>query len=299
MSHNQSTQDGTQTDAPESDSDLRAELELLEEENRRLREQYVRARRASYQRTALGLGVVGAAAAVGALLVPTAQTVLFALAGIGLFAALLTYYLTPERFIAADVGERIYTALMENEAGVVRELGLTDDRLYVPHETETVRLFIPQHSAFKLPASGDLESTLVITDDKHERGVSFTPTGRTLFDEFERTISGPLGSTPNELSSQLTDALVNVFELVDTATAEVDGDGGRMTVAVTDSAYAVDDGVDHPVVSFLATGLAVGLQTPVQTEVTTTHEEDGDVDFRVTCRWDVEQTESNEDSNNE
>ncbi|SFK65041.1 hypothetical protein SAMN04487950_0385 [Halogranum rubrum] len=287
MSQQQPTQSdtGTETQTDLSAENLRDELQLLQAENSRLREQYVRARRTSYRRSALGLGAIGAVAAAGALLFPAAQTVLFALAGIGLFAGVLTYYLTPERFIAADVGERIYRALMRNETALIRELGLSDTRLYVSHETETARLFIPQHAEYDIPSADALMSTLVITENERERGVALTPTGQTLFNEFERTVSGPLGSTPSEVSTQLTDALVNVFELVDTATADVDREAGRATVAVTNSAYELDSGVDHPVGSFLAVGLAVGLETPIGTEVTHNPEDTTSADFRVTCRW--------------
>jgi hypothetical protein len=291
MSQQQPLQNGTGTDVETEETDLRAQLELLEEENRRLREQYVRARRASYRRSALGLGAVGGIAALGAVVFPTAQTVLFALAGIGIFAALLTYYLTPERFIAADVGERIYTALMDNETALVRELGLSETRLYVPHEAETVRLFVPQHAEYDLPADDELEATLVVTENDRERGLALTPTGQRLFAEFEQTVSGSLGSTPQDVSTQLTDALVNVFELVETATADVDRADGRMTVAVTGSAYDVADDVDHPVASFLAVGLAIGLETPIATDVSIEPSDDSDVDFRVTCRWDAASTQ--------
>lgn len=293
MSQQQPTQNGTETEPQDISAErLRDELQLLEAENSRLRDQYVRARRISYRRSALGLGAIGVVAAAGALLFPAAQTVLFSLAGIGLFAAVLTYYLTPERFIAADVGERIYRALMHNETALVRELGLSETRLYVSHETETARLFIPQHTEYDIPNDEALTSTLVITENERERGIALTPTGQTLFTEFERAVSGPTGSTPSEISTQLTDALVNVFELVDTATADVDREAGRVTVAVTNSAYELDRGVDHPVASFLAVGLAVGLETPIGTEVTRNSEDATSADFRVTCRWNREASES-------
>ncbi|SDM92342.1 hypothetical protein SAMN04487949_2860 [Halogranum gelatinilyticum] len=295
MSQQQPSPEDTQTDRSATDSDLRAELELLREENQRLRGQYVRARRTSYRQSALGLVSIGVVSAIGALLFPAAQTVLFALAGIGLFAGVLTYYLTPERFIAADVGERIYAALMTNETAIVRELGLSDTRVYIPHERQTARLFVPQHSQFDVPSEGDLESTFVVTENERERGLALRPTGRNLFEEFEQTLSGPLGTTPHELRDQLTDALVNVFEVVEATTTDLDAEDGRLTVAVTDSAYTFDDDVDHPVASFVAVGLATGLGTPIQTTVTTEPGNSDDVDFRVTCRWERDNSTSPRD----
>jgi len=52
-----------------------------------------------------------ALAAVGALAVPSAQSILLALVGIGLFGGVLALSLTPERYIAADTGRNVYAAL--------------------------------------------------------------------------------------------------------------------------------------------------------------------------------------------
>ncbi|MGA9402004.1 hypothetical protein [Haladaptatus sp.] len=53
-----------------------------------------------------GVADNGALVAVGGLLFPTSRTVLFALVGTGLFGAVLIYFLTPEQFVSAAVGER-------------------------------------------------------------------------------------------------------------------------------------------------------------------------------------------------
>jgi len=75
---------------------------------------------------------------------PDGREVLFALAAVGLFGGVLTYYLTPGTFVAADVGERIYAAMAANEAAIAGELGLSDDRIYVPAgEPVDARLYVP------------------------------------------------------------------------------------------------------------------------------------------------------------
>jgi len=101
------TSDGTDTDSRE---ELTVQIELLRERNRQLREEYLRSQQQTYRHSALGLlgvGLIGLAA--GAVFVE-ARTVLIALGATGVFAGVLTYFLTPERFIAASVSGGVYEA---------------------------------------------------------------------------------------------------------------------------------------------------------------------------------------------
>jgi hypothetical protein len=142
---------------------LEARLEVLREENERLRREYARARRSQYRQTAIGLGVLGTLAAVAAILFPEQSPILLALGGTGLFGAVLTYYLTPEQFVPATVGERIHRAHTANQAALIDDLGLQDDRLYVPTpERETMaRLFVPQRADHELPPADVLDHLLL------------------------------------------------------------------------------------------------------------------------------------------
>ena len=276
-----------QSDQESADGDieeLRARADLLKEENRRLRQQYAETRRSQYRRTALMLILVGAVALTGAFLFPAVRTVLVAIGSVGVFAGVLTYYLTPERFVAATVGERVYAAAAENGTAQVADLGLTDERVYIPADGET-RLFVPQHSDYDLPDTNDLDRPFVTTDADRTRGVTYAPSGSYLFEEFERTLAGPLAEEPGPLADQLADALVEGLELVDGARPDVDRDDGRVSVGVTGSTYGDVGRFDHPVVSFLAAGVATGLDAPV---VATVAEGDDRVDQIVTLRWDSE-----------
>lgn len=269
---------------PESEvEDLRVEVDLLEEENERLRDLYAATNRASYHRSALALAGLGVFAVAGAAVFPAVRTVLLALGAIGLFGGVLTYYLTPEQFVVADVSERIFDAVSTNEAALVADLGLSDDRVVLP--ADPVTLFIPQQSAAPLPKSNAIDGPMVATDDS--RGLALTPTGDRLLSEFERTLTGGLAATPAALTTQLTDALTEGFELVDRTAADLDGDDGRLTVELYGSVY--DDSFDTPPASLLAVGLAVGLETPVWVEQSPAN----DADFTVTCRWDPETVTSN------
>jgi len=262
---------------------LRAQLDLLQEENEQLRTEYTRARQSQYQRTALGLGGIGVLASLGGLLFPSAQTVLFALGGTGAFLAVLMYYLTPEQFLPASLGRTVYSALASNEAAIATELGLREERVYVPTDTDGVRLFVPQHAEYAIPDDEELTDVFVVTDDADPRGISLEPTGDGLADEFDRAVTGDSATEPGTIAEQASDALVEQFELLDSATPDVDPDGGRLTVAVSESAYGDIERFYHPVVSVLASITARQLSTPVTAEIETVPE--GNASYRITLTW--------------
>ncbi|WP_276302467.1 hypothetical protein [Halorussus lipolyticus] len=261
----ESSSDGTE-------ADLAAQLDLLAEENRRLRGEYVRARRTTHRRTALGMFAVGALAVVGAVVFPDARSVLFALGGTGLFAGVLTYYLTPEQFVAAETGERVYAAFATTGARLVAELGLQDDRVYAPAETDDdefagVRLFVPQRGDYAVPPPEKLDSVFVVADNEFERGVALPPSGGALYREFSSAMTARVADRPSPLGDQLADALVEGFELADSATADANPDEGRLVVELSGLVYGAADRFDHPAVSFLAVGLSAELGTPVTATV--------------------------------
>lgn len=283
MSETRSEEADAPTDGEsERIEDLHAQLDLLSSENERLRKEYSRARQASYRRTSLGLGAVGVGAVLSGLLFPAVRDVLFVLGAIGVFGAVLTRYLTPERFVAAETGERIYAAQAETLSDLTGQLGLNETYVYVPVEgPPPVRLYIPQHAEYSIPDEEALDRPLVIGERADERGASFVPTGATLFRAFERSLTGSLGSTPSTVVDQVADALVENFELARTAESSIDPDEGRATLVLTEAVYADTDTLDNPLGSLLAVGLAESLAVPVRLE--TNRSEEGLV---VTCRWD-------------
>jgi hypothetical protein len=261
------------------ESDLPARAELLAEENRRLREEYRRARRSEYRRTARAMAALGLIGLVTAAVFPALREVLVALAGTGGFGAVLLYYLTPERFVAAPVGERVYEARAATGAELVADLGLSDRRVYVPDDGD-VRLYVPQDPDAALPDSFD--GSFVVAEGA--RGLALTPTGAGLYREFESDLGTDPATDPPVLADQVADALTEGFELV--ATARPDAAEDRLSVAVADSAYGDVDRFDHPVPSFVATAVATALDRPVDVE--TEPVDDDRADVLVTCSWDVE-----------
>lgn len=257
---------------------LAARLDALAGENRRLRREYARARRQQYRRTAAGLALVGLLAVAAAVLVPTQRTVLLALGGTGAFGAVLTWTLTPERFVAAAVGERIHRAHASNQAALRTELGLQDDRIYVPADAEPARLFVPQQDSFEVPAA--LDTLLVVPEDPDGRGIALAPTGGPLYEWFAASIAGEPATDPADLAAQLADAAVEDLELAAAASVAVDREGDGVAVRVEDPVFGDLDATDHPVPSFLATGLAATVDRPVSVTVARTDDADAVLEFR-------------------
>jgi len=271
----------------ESDDEatLRAEIEVLREENRRLRAEYARARKSEYRRAALVLVGIGLLSGIGGILLTSAQTVLFALGGTGVFIGVLTYYLTPERLQPASVGQAIYRAMAQTQTSITAELGLAEERRYVPVDDggeQSVRLFVPQHATFDVPDNDALSDVFVLGENDRQRGLATYPTGETLFERFEETKSGSFDTDPESMATQLAGALVEQFEVLDAT--DVESASERVTVAISGSSYGPIDRFDHPVPSFLACGLARGLDRPVAVEIEP--REDGQGDALVVCRWD-------------
>lgn len=269
--------------APDDPEELRARAELLAAENRALRDAHARLRTARHRRSAAGLAALGVVAAAAALAFPGARDVLFALAATGLFAALLTVYLAPVRFVAADVGGAAYEAHADSVDAMAGELGLADARVYVPRDAaaDPARLFLPQHADYALPDGDALADPFVVTADPGARGLSLHPTGVPLVRELRSAVRGSLADEPGALADQLTEGVVEAFELAESAAADVEP--GRVTVAVSGAAFGDVERVDHPVASLLAVGLAVGLGEPVAVEVAPAP--DDRADHLVTCRW--------------
>lgn len=256
---------------------LQTRVAVLEAENRQLREEYARARQTTYRRTAVSLLVVGLLGIAGGVVFPDARTVLFALGGTGIFAGVLTYFITPERFISAEIGGRIFEAARADREATVDELGLRGEPVYVPGDE--VRLFVPRDADAPLPELLSDLDLFVVPEDPTTGGVAFHPTGVPLFEEFSDTMDQSLGTRPQSAAPVIADALVEVFELADSAESAVDTDTQRVTFEISGAGLGDPTAIDHPIASFLSVSLVEALAEPVEVTVT---EEDP---LTVTCRY--------------
>jgi len=254
-----------------------AELAVLRTENERLRDQFRQAKRTTYRRTMVAFLVVGLLSFGGALLFPDVRTVLVTLGGTGLFAAILTWFITPETFHAASVSEQIFDATANNGAAMVEELGLQETRLYVPVGERDARLYVPAHRNYTIPDEQALNSLFVVTGDQRERGVSLHPTGGSLYAEFETVTTA--ANDPEQFSAQLADAIVEQFGLARSVETTVIPADNEARFEITGSTCGSVQAFDQPIVSLLATGLARHVGEPVRVEVP-----DAD-DGIVRCVW--------------
>lgn len=266
-------------DAPSGPEDLRARLAVRTAENRRLHRALARADRSRYRRTAAGMALLGILALAGAAVLPAERSVLLALAGTGLFAAVLTWTLTPERFLPASVGERVHAAHAANQDALCAELGLQDERVYVPTSSAPATLFVPQCPDFELP--DDLDHLLVVTEEPTARGIALETTGSRLYEAFRRSLAGDPATDAGPLAAQLADAVVETFELADGASVARDREGAAVAVRVEEPAFGDLDAVDHPIVSVVATGLAAELDRPVTASVAAGESTDAVLEFRL------------------
>lgn len=284
------TDDDTREALVEEANALRARVRRLEEENDRLREQYAGVRESRYARTALGLAGVGVVFGLAGLVVTSAQEILFAVAATGLFGAVLTRYLTPERFVPHDVSEGLFAVFAENEAALASQLGLSTTRVYLTTDRGP-RLFVPEVDAYDRSLLDDPEAfddPLVVSDSAARSGLALRPSADPLLHSLDA--DHEFGSTPTDAAETLAEAVTEVFELATHVESTTDPDENRLVFEVTDSLFGSPTRFDHPVVSLLGVGLASALETPVAVEVTTA-ERNGTPTTLVTCRWAGDGTE--------
>jgi hypothetical protein len=200
-------------------------------------------------------------------------------------AGVLTYYLTPETFVAASVGEAVYTAAEATYDSLRTDLGLTETQTYVPlpdGDTFETRLFVPSHRDYTVPDATSLRRAIVVPDEPSQRGLAIRPIGMGLIEELEPTAEDAFGaaSEPERVFEQVSDGLVEQFELADRIVATME-DETRCVIAVEDSVYGLTDGIDHPIASAFGVGAATALETPVEIAVSDTA---GD-GYTLECRW--------------
>lgn len=271
---------GSEMPNPEAETGVEAEIQQLQDENARLRARYADSKRSSYHQEALALAVIGLVAGVAGMVITTAQSVLFSIAGIGFFAAVLTWFLTPEQFIPADIGQAVFSPLAEDRNAIVGQLGLSATRVYLMTD-DGPQLFVPKRDEYELPSEEELQNPFVI-DEETTMGLSLRPAARSLLDEFEETHQGQLPDEARELAGRLAEGTMEGLEIATGVEIDVDAAAGRATFDIAAVQFGPPTQFDHPVRSFLAVGMARGLDRPVEAEWTT----NADDRVVVTVRWD-------------
>lgn len=282
---------------PPSRDELLAQQRALKTENERLRSAYAAAQRSRYRRTAIALCLVGVVSIGAGGLLPASRRVLFAIGATGVFAGVMTYYLSPNRFVAATIGDRLIEANVATLTAFVHTLGLSGTIVYVPTTETTVQTdvlaFLPQSGSYTVPA--DLTPGVVTDVNPDAQGIATVPVGGLLLDEFTRALTADRATEPDALGEQLSEALTDQFELassveIETAvTGDTDTDtvpAGRLTVVGRNPVFATATAFDHPIGSFVASGVATAVERPVELRV---DQEPSDTDaYQATVSWEDE-----------
>lgn len=255
---------GETTSDADSDPETELRLATLAAENQQLREEYARARQATYRRTALGLLLVGVTGLVGAIVFPDERTVLLALGGTGVFAGVLTAVLTPEQFITTDVGDQLFSTLWHDRQAIIDELGLRGDPMYLPGDP--CHLFIPRQPTERVSSVSDDPPVFVTEVDATAEGIALRPTGTALYDELQSVVDKP-GTTLSHSIPPVADALVEFFAIADGVDYDIDTTTGRVTVEVSGAQLGDPTRLDHPLPSLIAVTVARVVAVPVRLNV--------------------------------
>lgn len=286
-------------DVPSQEA-LLAQQRALEAENERLRSAYAAAQRSRYRRTAIALCVVGLISAGAGVVFQGSQPVLFAIGTTGLFAGVLTYYLSPTQFVAETIGDRLVEANTATLNAFVQTLGLSGTIVYVPTTDASIQpevvAFLPQSTEYTIPT--DITPGIIPDTDPAAQGVVIVPVGGLLLSEFTRALTGDRATDPDPLGEQLGEALTDQFELASTVRIETaitgntddtdDRDSvpaGRLTIVCMDPVFAGSTAFDHPIGSFVASGVATALDRPVELRVDADPTDEGT--YQATVSWEA------------
>ncbi|QLK26367.1 hypothetical protein HYG81_01740 [Natrinema zhouii] len=256
-------------------ADLENRIDRLTARNERLHDHVGWIDRSGAIPSTLGFVGLSVLSAVGAFVVPSAQSVLLAIAGIGITGVVLSNAVARGEFIERGDAEEVYAACAANYDAMIATFDHAEDRLYLPGDDGRIRLFVPRRSD-EFPESGDA----LVAGDADRQGLVLEPIGNGFVREVEGAVADAMLATPAAMVEQLTDALEDRFEFVAATDSIVEA--GRAEVAVSGSAFGPVDRFDHPVASILAVGLATHLERPVRLEVT---DETDRGEWLVSCHW--------------
>lgn len=269
------------TDAGEATagrSDLEKRIGALEERNRELRVENERLRsvtgpRVTYRQGAVLFTLVSAAAVAGTVLYPESRDVLIAVAGVGVFGAVLFGILVQEWLLSASISRALYDTLWRNERRIASRLRVDEASRYVPSGVDSigVRLYLSRSFDDPIPSGASLDSTVLTVDDRYT--LLLEPTGKELVDVFERT-NGALPDDIQAAAVTLREAVVQEFDLAvgaEIADLRLSTDGGqnRLRVRVWGSVLGDATRLDHPIRSFIGVGLARLVEAPIESEAWT------------------------------
>jgi hypothetical protein len=256
----------------EPDGSVQARVERLEAENTRLRARLESG--VTYRRVA---GLFLAAAAIflgGTQLFPSSEGVLLALAGTGVFGAVLLLALTSEPLVPAAAAGAVTDTMSQNLSDVSRAMGIDGHATYVPTSTGDVRMYLSAAAYDRVPTVNDQDNVGTIYDEPDAYGLLLEPTGRHLLAVLEERATD-LPEDAEAALPMLIEAATDYFELAESletvsADESVVSGGSHVTIRISGTAFGNAADLDHPIPSLVGVGLATIIDEPVETKATTT-----------------------------
>jgi len=238
------------------------------------------------RQSAYGFIFLGLVSTVGGLLEWNTQmaVVLVAVGATFFFGGIVTFTLGSKRYLITSVHQSICWDLSENLERLIESYDLQKTLVYLPRTgaAEPPVLFVPKHPDHQLPKGIEVDSLFVESHNKRAEGIVLRPAGATLFDRFESMLEGEIGETLDDLTRQLSDGLIEGFELVDRIRTDVHPEEDVVEFEIVGDIHDSSQGYENPVQSFVAVGLAAGLETPITVEPMQEAENDQALTFR--CR---------------
>ncbi|WP_324759924.1 hypothetical protein [Haloarcula montana] len=237
----------------------------------------------------LVLGVAGLAVRFQAAALPIEPTddslsLLLALSGTLLVGGVVNHVLTAGRDLPLTVTASTAAAAGRTVESLLVQRELDDRRVYLPATTDRgPRLVVPG-------GEGDPIAHAEQAFDDQTEAVVVTPTAAEMVTGFREHRTDAAATDATHHVDALCDGLTAVYDLAAGASGTVDG--RQATVSVRGCPLGEPRRIDHPVSSFLATGLATALDRPV--ELTEVRPDGGEraYAFTVELRWPAGEQES-------
>lgn len=153
-------------------------------------------------------------------------------------------------------GSCVYDAVHASRGNPVAELELEVNSCIIRSSTEALRVFVPQYGEISLPEKSAFRETLVVSERGPERGMTFSPTGTTLFRGYKRALTETHADGPREAAlrfvlSRMVSRSSNV-----SCQPRCPPEVSPVSIELTDPPFSHADRIDHPVASFAGVGLA-------------------------------------------
>jgi hypothetical protein len=237
----------------------------------------------------LVLGVAGLAVRFQVAALPIEPTddslyLLLALSGTLLVGGVANHVLAAGRDLPLAVTASTAAAAGTTVESLLAQRDLDDRRVYLPPTADRgPRLVVPD-------GEGDPIAHAERAFDDQTAAIVVTPTAAEMVTRFREHRTDAVATDATHHVDALCDGVTAVYDLAADASGTVDGRDA--TVSVRGCPLGEPERIDHPVSSFLATGLAAALDRPVELSEVRADGGEQAYAFTVELRWPAGEQES-------